>query len=500
MTFLEITGLSKRFGGVMALDGIDLSIDPGEIHSIIGENGAGKSTFLKIISGIVRADSGEVTFQDERITNADPNRLFALGIAAAFQETSLFDNLTVAENLFVGKLHERRGVIVDWRRAAAEARQTLADFGIRDVDPRSRVGDLPAELRQVIEILKSVKFGARVISLDEPTSSLTKQRVRLLFDLLRRLKQQGVTIIYVSHHLDEVLEISDRITVFRDARKVGTITRAEASESKLHEMMIGRALAHAHPVVPARVPDAVPVLEVSQLSDGAKVKDVSLEVFEGEVLGITGLVGSGRSELAWLLCGLAPKTAGTVRYRGEDITHITPGAAIRKGISYLPEDRRQLGLFPSQNLPVNTTVSSLDRITRGLILDFPKERELTRRALERLGVKYASLDQTVLSLSGGNQQKLLLGKCLFADPRLVILDEPTKGIDVGSKEEIYDLIRAMSGDGITVVVISSEVEEICLLSHRVLVMGNGRNVGSFTGDQINESSITACYLQAAASG
>jgi ribose transport system ATP-binding protein len=498
MAFLEITGLSKRFGGVVALDGIDLSIVPGEIHSIIGENGAGKSTFLKIISGIVRADSGEVTFQGERITNADPNKLFSLGISAAFQETSLFDNLTVAENLFIGQLHERRAVTVDWRAATEEARQTLADFGIRDLDPRTPVGDLPAELRQVVEILKSVKPGAKVVSLDEPTSSLTKERVRLLFDLLHRLKQQGVTVLYVSHHLDEVLEISDRITVFRDAKKVGTITRAEASEPKLHEMMIGRALTHERAAVPVRAAGAVPVLQVSQVSDGAKVKGVSFEVFDGEVLGITGLVGAGRSELAWLLCGLAPKVAGTVTYRGEDITHITPGAVIRKGISYLPEDRRQLGLFPTQNLPVNTTVSSLKRLTKGLVLDFPRERELTRITLESLGVKYASLDQTALSLSGGNQQKLLLGKCLFTNPRLMILDEPTKGIDVGSKEEIYGLIRAMSSEGITVVVISSEVEEICLLSHRVLVMGNGRIIGSFTGDQINESSITACYLQAAA--
>jgi len=497
MGFLEITGLTKRYGGVLALDGIDLSIAPGEIHSIIGENGAGKSTLLKIISGIVRADSGEVYFQDERITNANPNKLFTLGISAAFQETSLFDNLTVAENLFLGRLYAYRGATVDWAAATRKARQTLADFGISDVDPRSKTGDLSAEQRQVIEILKAVKSGTRVISLDEPTASLTKARTQLLFGLLGRLKQQGATIIYVSHHLDEVLEISDRITVFRDGKKVGTLTRSDATEQKLHEMMIGRALTRERLPIPTRPAASTPLLQVSRLSDGAKVKDVSFEVFEGEVLGIAGLVGAGRSEMAWLLCGLAPKASGTVKYRENDITRITPQAAIREGISYLPEDRRQMGLFLNQNLPVNTTIARLEKLTRGIVLDFRLEKSLTRQTLERMAVKYASFSQIALGLSGGNQQKLLVGKYLFAEPKLLILDEPTKGIDVGSKEEIYHLIRDLALEGMTVIVISSEVEEICLLSHRVLVMGNGAIIGSFTGEEINDSSITACYLQTA---
>jgi ABC-type sugar transport system ATPase subunit len=500
MAFLEIAGLSKRFGGVVALDGIDLSIVPGEIHSIIGENGAGKSTFLKIISGIVRADSGEVTFQGERITHADPNRLFALGISAAFQETSLFDNLTVAENLFLGRLYDHRGALVDWRTAAEEARRTLTAFGVTDLDVRSKAGQLSAEMRQVLEILKAAKAGAKVISLDEPTASLTKAHIGHLFDLLRRLRAQGVTIIYVSHRLNEVLELSDRITVFRDGAKVGTIGRAEASEGVLHAMMVGRALTSQRAEAVIRSTEAGPIMKVSGLSDGAKVKDVSFDVFEGEVLGIAGLVGAGRSEVAWMLAGLAPKHAGNVEYREHDITRITPQAAIRQGIFYLPEERRQMGLFLTQNLAVNTTISKLEKLTRGIVLDSAREKSLAGQALERLGVRYASLDQTALSLSGGNQQKLLLGKCLFTEPQLLILDEPTKGIDVGSKEEIYCLIGDLSRQGMTVIVISSEVEEICLLSHRVLVMGDGRIIGTFTGDEINESSITACYLQTAASG
>jgi ribose transport system ATP-binding protein len=500
MAFLEITGLSKRFGGVVALDGIDLSILPGEIHSIIGENGAGKSTFLKIISGIVRADSGEVTFQGERITHADPNRLFALGISAAFQETSLFDNLTVTENLFLGRLWGHRGATIDWRAATEEARRILAEFGVTDIDVAAKAGQLSAELRQVLEILKAVKAGAKVISLDEPTASLTDAHIGHLFDLLRRLKAQGVTIIYVSHRLNEVLTLSDRITVFRDGAKVGTIERAGVSEGVLHAMMVGRALTSQRAEVPARAADEPAIMKVRGLSDGVKVRDVSFEVFAGEVLGIAGLVGAGRSEVAWMLTGLLPKHAGEVEYRGNDLTRVTPQDAIRQGIFYLPEERRQMGLFLSQNLAINTTISKLEKLTRGIVLDSAREKSLAGGALERIGVRYASLDQTALSLSGGNQQKLLLGKCLFTEPQLLILDEPTKGIDVGSKEEIYRLIGELSHQGMTVIVISSEVEEICLLSHRVLVMGDGRIIGTFTGDEINESSITACYLQTAASG
>jgi ABC-type sugar transport system ATPase subunit len=352
----------------------------------------------------------------------------------------------------------------------------------------------------VLEILKAVKAGAKVICLDEPTASLTETHIGHLFDLLRRLKAQGVTIVYVSHRLNEVLDLSDRITVFRDGAKVATIGRAEASEGVLHAMMVGRALSSQRAAAAGPGPAATPVIRVSALSDGAKVKDVSFEVFEGEVLGLAGLVGAGRSEVAWMLAGLAAKHAGAVEYRGHDISRITPQAAISRGIYYLPEERRQMGLFLTQNLASNTTISKLEKLTRGMVLDAKRERALAGQALERLGVRYASLDQTALSLSGGNQQKLLLGKCLFTEPSLLILDEPTKGIDVGSKEEIYHLIRELSGQGMTVILISSEVEEICLLSHRVLVMGDGRIIGTFTGDEINESSITACYLQTAASG
>ena len=494
MAFLESTGLTKRFGGLLALDGIDLEFLPGEIHSIIGENGAGKSTFLKILSGIVRADAGDVFFEGRRITHFRPNQLSTLGISAAIQETSLFENLTVAENLYVGDLYRQRDPVINWKAAHVHARQILADFGWSGIDPQAQVSDLTAEDRQILEILKAVKANARVISLDEPTASLTQAGVRQLFALLRRLKQAGITILYVSHHLDEVLEISDRISVFRDGRKVGTVNKDQATEKLLHEMMIGRAITYEQRAV-APAHDTTPLLQVNGLTDGGKVQGVSFEVRKGELLGITGLVGAGRSELAWLLFGLMPKTGGTVLFEGADISRISPKEAIRRGIFYLPEDRRKMGLFLTQDLPFNTSIARLDRVRRGFIIDSQTEASLTSQMLERMGVKYSSSAQWALNLSGGNQQKLMLGKGLFSEPKLLILDEPTRGIDVGSKEDIYQLIRQLAAEGMTVIFISSEVEEVCRLTQRVLVMGEGKIIGSFTGDEINENLITACYLQ-----
>jgi ABC-type sugar transport system ATPase subunit len=495
--YLAIQGLRKRYSGVVALDGIDLSFEEGEIHAIIGENGAGKSTLLKILAGIVRADSGSVVFRGEQIGTMSPNRLFSRGLSAAFQETSVFDNLTVTENLFIGRLYDYRGLGVSWKAAREQASKMLHEFGIHSINPAAKVENLSPESKQMLEILKAVKPNTRVLSLDEPTASLTKEGVTLLFTLIRALKKKGITVLYVSHHLDEVLELSDRITVLRDGKKVDTVARAEATEARLHSLMIGRTLTTSKTSDQGRSLDTRrPLLAVHALADASKVKGVSFEVHEGEILGIAGLVGAGRTELAQMIFGLAPKTEGEVVFKGVDITRARTRDIIRRGIFYLPEERHRLGLFLDQNLMINTTISSLSRIASGVILDYRKERSQSREILSRVGVRYASPRQTVRSLSGGNQQKVLLGKCLFAEPALLILDEPTKGIDVGSKEEIYKLIRTLVGRGMTAMVISSEVEEICLLSDRVLVMGNGRLIGSFTGGDINEKSIALCYLQA----
>ncbi|KPJ86230.1 MAG: hypothetical protein AMS17_13430 [Spirochaetes bacterium DG_61] len=499
MEFVKVEGLTKRFGGVLALDDVDLSIDRGEVHSIVGENGAGKSTFIKILSGIVKADGGEVYFEGGRITNAHPNRLFEIGISASFQETSLFDNLTVSENIFIGELYHHREFRVNWRTASGRAREMLADFGVGDIDPQEPVAHLSTEMKQIVEILKAVKVNAKLICLDEPTAPLTSRGTGLLFQLLGELKKKGITIIYVSHNLNEVLQISDRITVLRDGRKVDTVERKDAGESVLHDLMIGRSIERARKPRKGRVEYGRPALRVEGLSDGDKVMDISFEAYREEILGLTGLVGAGRSEVAWMIFGLTARRSGEVWVGGRRIEHLTPDAAIRAGIYYLPEDRRVMGLFLNQNLYINTTISKLEKVKKRLVLDFKREKALSEETMSRLGVKYASLNQIALNLSGGNQQKLMFGKCLFAEPEILILDEPTKGIDVGSKEEIYGLIRSLAHEGMAVVLISSEVEEICLLSDRVIVMGNGRTLGTFEGEHINEREITSCYLQTARS-
>jgi ABC-type sugar transport system ATPase subunit len=500
MEFLRVEALTKHFGGVLALDRVDLEIQGGEIHSIVGENGAGKSTLLKILAGIVGSDEGEVFFCGERITDAKPNQLFELGISVAFQETSLFDNLTIAENLFIGGLYNYRRFGINWRTAAGRAGKILEDFGLGDIDPQSRTAGLSTEMKQIIEILKSVKENARLICLDEPTAPLTRGGTQLLFSLLEELKNRGITVVYVSHNLEEVLRISDRITVLRDGRKVKTIGRAEASEAVLHDLMIGRSILRERRPRRGEIDRKAPILRVEGLTDGDRVRDVSFSVHRGEILGLTGLVGAGRSDVAWMLFGLTGLSGGEIYVEERLVEHLTPDQAIREGIYYLPEDRRLMGLFLNQNLVINTTIAKLDRVKRRFTLDFKLERSLTAETMGKLGVKYSSLNQSALNLSGGNQQKLLFGKCLFAEPKIFLLDEPTKGIDVGSKEEIYELIRALAAQGMAVVLISSEVEEICLLSDRVIVMGDGTIIGTFEGERINEREITTCYLQSAKSG
>lgn len=494
MDFLRIQNLTKRYGGVNALDDISVAFQPGEIHSVVGENGAGKSTFLKILSGTAKADSGEIYLDKENVVNLEPNDLFRRGITIAFQETSLFANLTVAENIFLGNLYDNKRFRVDWRRAEEEAGAGLNEFGIDDISPKSIIGSLSSEHRQIIEIVKSIKPHSRVICMDEPTASLTQNGITLLFSKLQKLKENGVTVIYVSHNLDDVLALSDRITVFRDGKKVDTIEKKTATNAILHEMMIGKSVGEILKKKKINM-KTDPMLKVENISSAGVVMGVTFSAYRGEILGITGLVGAGRSELMWAVFGYIPKQTGTVTINGKIMENPEPYKVIGEGMIYLPEERRRMGLFLDQSLSLNTTISNLKRLQKRIILNFSEEKEETKRMLKAMNVKYSSINQAAISLSGGNQQKVLFGKCLFAEPRLLVLDEPTRGIDVGSKEEIYNNIKRLSDDGLTVIIVSSEVEEICLLSDRVLVMGDGRIIGEFQGGEINEHNVTACYLK-----
>ncbi len=493
-TFLEIKNLYKRFKGVQALEDVSISIRKGELHSIIGENGAGKSTLIKIIAGAVKSDNGEIILDGEDITNWPSIRLFKKGVSASFQENSLFDNLTIAQNIFISELYKYNSFNLKWKKFIDNSKKLLRYFNLEDLNPLTLVSELPPETRQVIEILKSINREVKVLCLDEPTAALTENEIELFFKLLNDLKEKGVTILYISHNLTEVLKLSDRITVLRDGKKVKTLNRSEADKTVLHHLMIGRDIVQRKRRKKL-YQNTKPILKVKNISDGLKLKDISFEVYPGEILGLAGLVGSGRTELAWLLFGLSTCKSGEIYYKDEKIDKLTPIKAIKKGIMYLPEDRKLMGLFLGQDLIINTTVSKLDKVSRNILVDFNKEKRLVLEILKNLNVKYTSLNQLVLKLSGGNQQKVLFGKCLFTNPDLLILDEPTKGIDVGSKEEIYELIEKLVNNGLTIILISSEIEEICRLSDRVLVMVNGQIKNVYKGEDINEKDITSCYLQ-----
>lgn len=493
-TFLEIKNIYKKFRGVQALEDVSIDIAKGEIHSIIGENGAGKSTLIKIISGVVRADKGKVILEGEDITHFPIKNLFKRGISAAHQENSLFDNLTIAQNLFISGFFNYRGASFKWKKITDDASELLASFGLDNLNPLEIVSELPPETRQIIEILKSIGRKPKVLCLDEPTASLNEKGIQQFFRLVEDIKAKGITILYISHNLDEVLKISDRITVLRDGRKAGTLNRNEADKKALHQLMIGRNIVQKLRQKVVHIHEQ-PLLEVKNAGDGNKLKGISFELYPGEVLGLAGLVGCGRTELAWLLFGLSPLKSGEIIYKNRLLANLTPDKAIKNRIMYLPEDRKLMGLFLSQDLKVNITASKISKIKRNSLIDFKKEKKLTTEMLEDLAVKYATLNQLALKLSGGNQQKVLFGKCLFTEPELLILDEPTKGIDVGSKEEIYELIAKLVEKGMTIILISSEIEEICKLSDRVIVMVKGQIKDEYKGDMINERDITSCYLQ-----
>ncbi|MBC7333404.1 MAG: sugar ABC transporter ATP-binding protein, partial [Actinobacteria bacterium] len=486
---LEIKNISKKFKGVQALEDVSIDIARGEVHAIIGENGAGKSTLIKIISGVLKPNSGNIIFDGNDVTFMPPTKLFVKGISSSYQENSLFENLTVAQNLFIGKLYRHMGFTFDWEELLKEAQSLLNLFDLTEISPLDIVINLAPENRQILEILKALQRQPKILCLDEPTAALTETRVERLFNLIKDFKERGVTFIYVSHNLKEVLKISDRITVLRDGRKVDTIENKNVDEKNLHELMIGR------PVV-ARLKKRIhvesknPILVANDIGDGKKLKNISFKIYPGEILGFAGLVGSGRTELAWLVFGLSKLESGYIIYNGQKYTQMTPSIAISKGIMYLPEDRKVMGLFLDQDLRLNVSAAALNKISNGIFINSEREKTQVIDMLRRIRVKYSSLSQTVVRLSGGNQQKVLFGKCLFTDPKLLILDEPTKGIDVGSKEEIYEIIRDLVERGVAIMLISSEVEEICRLCDRVVVMIEGQIEGIYKGDDINEKYIT----------
>ncbi|HEY2935046.1 MAG TPA: sugar ABC transporter ATP-binding protein [Gaiellaceae bacterium] len=476
MALLEIRGVRKSYPGVTALAGVGLAVDAGEVHALLGENGAGKSTLMKVVAGSVVPDEGSMTLDGGAVPFGDPERAREQGIGIVYQELSLVPQLTVGENVFLGRWPTRVRS-VDWRRLYAAAGRHLARVGLK-VDPRRRVDELGMAERQLVEIAKALSSDVRVLLLDEPTSALSEREARRLFDVIRGLKESGVAVVYVSHRLAEVLAIADRITVLRDGRLIDTVPASGVDEGHLARLMVGRALAsELEKAARDRASeDGRAVLRARGLARSPRLKPVDLELRAGEIVGVFGLVGAGRTRLARALFGLDPPTEGTLELFGRIVSLESPSDAIRAGMGYLGEDR-SVGIVPRMSVAANVTLASLRRIVRGRVLDFRRERRIAQRFVDDLSIRVSTVDQLADTLSGGNQQKLVLARWLCSEARVLVLDDPTRGIDVGAKEEVFRLVRRLAGEGTAILYLTSEIREARTLPHRLLVMAGGRVVG-----------------------
>jgi ABC-type sugar transport system ATPase subunit len=452
-------------------------VRPGEVHALLGENGAGKSTLIKIMGGVHQPDAGEIRVAGERVTLPDPRAASARGVAIVYQELLLFPELSVAENVWIGHAPRTALGALDWPAMREGARALLADLESGAIDVDAPVGSLSVANRQRVEIAKALSQDARVVIMDEPTASLAEADVRQLIRIVRRLRERGVGVVYISHKLPEIFELADRVTVLRDGQYVGTAPIAEVDEKRLVSMMVGRSIDQLFPKQPAKI--GAPVLELRNVSCGDAVRDVSLTLRAGEILGIAGLVGSGRTELALTIFGVTPATSGEIRLDGAPVRVDSPRRARDLGVAYVPEDRGLQGLVRPQTIAQNVALTVLDRLTRRFAVDRKAEDKLARDSIAKLGVKAQGPGQIVRQLSGGNQQKDVLAKWLAIEPKILIMDEPTRGIDVGAKSEIHALMSRLAAQGLAVLMISSELPEVLGMSDRVLVMHGGRIVAEF---------------------
>lgn len=466
-------GIKKSYGGIHALHGVDLRVRMGSVHALVGENGAGKSTLLKILQGVVAPSSGEVTVLGRDMTTFSPDAARSLGVGMIFQELSLVPTLSVAQNVFLNREPRRFG-FTDDGAAAAQSRALLHDLGV-DVDPTSIVADLSIGQAQMTEIAKAISQNARVLILDEPTSALNTEEVSRLFAFLRRMTSQGVSVIYVSHRMDEIMEIADEVTILRDGRNVVSAPIAELTLDKVIESMIGKRVTnfnHRERLVDRSIR---PLLEVRNLSGGSsKPRNVSFNLYRGEVLGVAGLMGAGRTELARTLFGIDRIVSGEVIMNGVPLRINSPVDAIRAGIALIPESRQFEGLHINESVGRNISLPQIDRMVRGMSLDRRREAELAERMIRALRVKTESSGTIVKSLSGGNQQKVAIAKWLALEPELLIFDEPTAGVDIGSKSEIIELMRSLADTGKAIIVMSSEPAELLAASDRILIFSRGR--------------------------
>ncbi len=483
---LRLEHIVKTFPGVRALDDVSFAVMPGEVHALMGENGAGKSTLMKVLGGIYQPDAGRIVVAEQPVAMTSPLEAKAKGIVFIHQELSLAEELTVAENIYLGELPRRRFGLVDWATLYARTDAILTTLKV-GFDARTRVADLSIANQQMVEIARALTVDAKAVIFDEPTASLTDAEKVVLFDVIADLKGRGVGIIYISHRMEEIFRITDRISVLRDGQYRGTLTTAETDEEEVTQLMIGRKLDLSRNVSHHELGDVA--LEVRGLSCGHLFEDVSFEVRRGEVVGFYGLVGAGRTEIAETLFGLREPSGGQILLGGREVRLHSPADAIANGISLVPEDRKAQGLVLGMNCRDNMTLPQIDDLKAGPFVAEGAEVAIFDQYRDKLDIRTPGWKQTVGNLSGGNQQKIVIGKWLSMHPNVLIVDEPTRGIDVGSKSEIHKLLRELAAQGYAVIVISSEMPEVLHVSDRIVAMYSGRIMRTFTSDEVTEDNL-----------
>jgi rhamnose transport system ATP-binding protein len=489
-SLLNMRHISKRFGATHALNDVSLSLYPGEVHSLLGENGAGKSTLIKIMTGIYQPDSGEILLEGQPIHLNSSADAQAHGIAAIYQEPLVFPDLNIAENIFIS--HRNRGRLMNWGKLYRDAEDVLAQLDV-SLDVHAQARGLPLAAQQTVEIAKAISMNVRVLIMDEPTASLSAHEAEQLFKLVGNLRKSGVAVLFISHRMDEVFKISDRVTIFRDGQLISTAPTAEVTREKAIKDMVGRDMGQLYTKEPSERGE--PVLSVRDLEREDMYSGISFDVHAGEVLGFAGLVGSGRTDVALALFGITPADRGQIIYEDKPVNIRSPQQAIQLGIAYVPEDRRQHGLILPMHIAANISLPTLRNYLNLIgIIQGRGETKTAEEYRQQFSIRTPSVQHLAAKLSGGNQQKVVLSKWLNTKPRLLILDEPTRGIDVGAKEEVHRLINQLAQEGIAILMISSDLPEVLAMSDRILVMREGRQMGIFNRQQANQESIMTAAM------
>jgi ribose transport system ATP-binding protein len=484
---LEMRNIDKTFPGVHALNNVSFDVRRGEVHALMGENGAGKSTLMKVLTGIYSKDSGSIIYEGKEVEFHSAREAQDAGIVIVHQELNMMGHLTVAQNIFVGR-EFKKGIRIDDRKMIEESRKLFQRLNI-DIDPTETMSRLTVGKQQMCEIAKAISHDAKVIVFDEPSSALTDTEISELFKIIRDLREQNLGIVYISHRMDEIKVITDRVTVMRDGCYVGTLITKDCTKDDIVNMMVGRVIYEepkAHSMV---APDAPVVLKVDHLNAGRLVQDVSFELRKGEILGFSGLMGAGRTETARAIFGADPKESGDIYVNGQLVQIKSPQDAVRHGIGYLSEDRKRYGVVVQKTLAENSTMASLERYVKSIFIDKKAEKATAEEYVDQLNIKTPSVDQLVVNLSGGNQQKVVLAKWLVRNCDILIFDEPTRGIDVGAKSEIYKLMNALAQQGKSIIMISSEMPEILRMSDRILVMCEGKKTGEIAIEDATQEAI-----------